>query len=94
MDNAPYHSTVLNKIPTKYYVKRSIMEWLIENKTQFSKSMRKYELFNLIVLNKPKKINSLLMKYLTSWSQSFTNATLHVIKMHGRKIKKTGSGET
>lgn len=57
IDNAPYHSVQENKPPTKYAVKRDMMEWLQKNNVPFSESMKKFELFDLIHrFKKPEKV--------------------------------------
>ncbi|KAI4454381.1 hypothetical protein MML48_9g00004633 [Holotrichia oblita] len=43
MDNAPYHSVVLNKLPTMVSRKQTIMDWLHENNVNFSTDLTKYQ---------------------------------------------------
>ncbi|KAI4467863.1 hypothetical protein MML48_2g00015386 [Holotrichia oblita] len=43
MDNAPYHSVVLNKAPTIASRKQTIMDWLHENNANFSTDLTKYQ---------------------------------------------------
>lgn len=40
-DNAPYHSQVENKIPTKYSTKTEISSWLDKNHLNYNASWRK-----------------------------------------------------
>lgn len=67
LDNAPYHSAVDNKPPTKSAVKVHMMEWLSKNKIPFSETMRKPELFEIINRHKPLekkyKIDSLIRQF-------------------------------
>ncbi|XP_076298376.1 uncharacterized protein LOC143217712 [Lasioglossum baleicum] len=52
MDNAPYHTIQLNKVPTKYAPKENMIEWLLKNNITHSENMRKFELYDLISRNK------------------------------------------
>lgn len=54
MDNAAYHTKVLNPVPKQYDSKKTMCEWLKERGVQFNESMRKSELFELISENAPK----------------------------------------
>ncbi|XP_043264226.1 uncharacterized protein LOC122404355 [Colletes gigas] len=55
MDNAPYHSTQINKPPTKSSTKAAMVKWLTENNITFSFTMRKFQLFDLVEKSKPQK---------------------------------------
>nr|XP_034194883.1 uncharacterized protein LOC117611096 [Osmia lignaria] len=56
MDNAPYHSTQINKPPSKYARKSEMIDWFIRNDVIHSESMTKYELSQLIERHrKPEK---------------------------------------
>lgn len=52
MDNAPYHSNILNKQPTSSWKKLYTINWLQENKIHFENSMRVPELLNIARNNK------------------------------------------
>ncbi|XP_046684397.1 uncharacterized protein LOC124370150 [Homalodisca vitripennis] len=53
LDNAPYHCLQDNKPPSKYAVKNDMVEWLIKNNIACSTTMKKFELYDLIVQHKP-----------------------------------------
>lgn len=54
MDNAPYHSVVLNKAPTSSWRKNEIILWLRKNGVPCSEDLLKAELLGLVRLNKPR----------------------------------------
>lgn len=56
MDNAPYHSVVVNKTPTSATKVAEIKLWLVQNNVQFSHSLRKPELLMLVKRHKPDPI--------------------------------------
>lgn len=53
MDNAPYHGIQIDKPPTKYATKPTMIEWLSNRGIKCDSSMRKPELFDLIVAHTP-----------------------------------------
>ncbi|CAH0729134.1 unnamed protein product, partial [Brenthis ino] len=53
MDNAPYHSTVLNKAPTTGTKIAEIKEWLTQNQIHFDDTLRKPQLLMLVKRHKP-----------------------------------------
>ncbi|XP_060808703.1 uncharacterized protein LOC132903751 [Amyelois transitella] len=53
MDNAPYHSVVLNKAPTSATKVAEIKVWLEDNGVPFEDSLRKPELLTLVKRHKP-----------------------------------------
>lgn len=55
MDNAPYHTKAVDRVPNKYSTKAVMKEWLTRHQISFTEKMLKYELYNLIELNKPKE---------------------------------------
>lgn len=55
MDNAPYHSVVLNKVPNTSSRKQEIIDWLEKNKISFSCALTKHELLDIVKRNKPEK---------------------------------------
>ncbi|XP_046684624.1 uncharacterized protein LOC124370383 [Homalodisca vitripennis] len=55
MDNAPYHCHQENKAPTKYAVKKEMIDWLQSNNIQCSADMKKFQLYELIEKHKPKE---------------------------------------
>lgn len=55
MDNASYHSKVLNKAPTKNTRKAEILSWLSENNIPHDASHNKLELMQLVDKNKGEK---------------------------------------
>lgn len=48
MDNAPYHSMLLTKIPNNSWTKAAIQEWLTNQNIEFSIAMFKSELLNIV----------------------------------------------
>lgn len=71
MDNAPYHSVVLNKASCSK--KLEISEWLRHNNIEHSLTMSKYELLSLVKINHREKVykNSLTTYFNTSNSVVF-----------------------
>lgn len=55
IDDAPYHSTQAEKIPSRSSLKNEMQEWLSKNNITFEKEMSKPELYNLTLVNKPEK---------------------------------------
>lgn len=55
MDNAPYHSVVLNKAPNTSSRKQDIIDWLHNNNVNCSSELTKPELLELVKRNKPEK---------------------------------------
>lgn len=53
MDNAPYHSVVLNKAPTSATKVADIKEWLNENEIPFDEALKKPQLLMLVKRHKP-----------------------------------------
>lgn len=64
LDNAPYHSHIEDKVPTKYSTRPQMISWLIMNNLKFDPSWRKFQLYEIIAANKPTekkyKIDALL----------------------------------
>lgn len=54
IDNAPYHSTKVEKLPTSSWNKNQLMEWLTEKGVAVDKSLLKKELLQLAYKEKPK----------------------------------------
>lgn len=48
MDNAPYHSRVVNRVPSSSWRKGDIQEWLTQNGVVFDQGLRKPELLELV----------------------------------------------
>jgi len=69
MDNAPYHSVLASKVPTKSSTKGAMVKWLKDNKIQFDESKRKFELYDVVCAHKPNaenknyKIDNLLREH-------------------------------
>ncbi|XP_055951567.1 uncharacterized protein LOC129987633 [Argiope bruennichi] len=53
MDNASYHTKVLNPVPSKYSTKKKLSEWLEERLIPFDVNMRKPDLYDLVVSHAP-----------------------------------------
>ncbi|CAG9833274.1 unnamed protein product [Diabrotica balteata] len=53
MDNAPYHSMLLHKMPNSSSTKAQIQEWLTKKNINFSVKMFKCELLEIVKQNKP-----------------------------------------
>lgn len=56
MDNAPYHSVVINKAPTSATKVADVKLWLLQNNIQFDEMMRKPELLMLVKRHKPEAL--------------------------------------
>lgn len=52
MDNAAYHNTRLEKLPTSVTRKSEMQEWLTKRQIPYDKSMKKVELYEIIKKNK------------------------------------------
>jgi hypothetical protein len=67
LDNAPYHCLQIDEPPSAYAIKADIISWLGKNGVSCNETMRKSELFYLILPLKPKeniyKIDHILKKY-------------------------------
>lgn len=57
MDNAPYHSKIENKVPSRYDTKKTMVEWLTKANIPAVLEMRKPVLYELIEKNKPTKVD-------------------------------------
>lgn len=55
MDNAPYHCLQENKPPSKYAVKKDMIDWLHNNNIKCSAEMKKFQLYELVEKHKPKE---------------------------------------
>lgn len=55
INNAPYHSKNLNKMPNSVWIKDSIKNWFNHNNIKFSKNMLKAELLQIAINNRKKK---------------------------------------
>lgn len=53
MDNAPYHSVILDKAPTMAARKSELIDWLKAHNIEVQDDMRKGELIHLVKQNKP-----------------------------------------
>lgn len=54
MDNAPYHSRRLEKLPTTSWRKGDIIKWLQEKQIPFEETMLKVQLLDIVKVHKPK----------------------------------------
>ncbi|XP_034194194.1 uncharacterized protein LOC117610667 [Osmia lignaria lignaria] len=52
MGNALYHSIQLNKPPNRYAKKADIINWLKDNNISYAETMRRNELYNLVLAHK------------------------------------------
>lgn len=48
LDNAPYHSMLMNKSPTNTWTKGAIQDWLTNQNIPFPKTMFKTELLHIV----------------------------------------------
>jgi hypothetical protein len=55
LDNAPYHSVQVDKVPSKYSVKSEMISWLERQGVFCDPTMRKGQLYDLILTRKPKE---------------------------------------
>jgi hypothetical protein len=55
LDNAPYHSVQIDKLPLKYAVKKDRIKWLQTKGISCDLSMRKEKLFLLVKENQPRE---------------------------------------
>ncbi len=53
MDNAPYHSVIIDKAPTRATRKAEAVQWLLSHKVQVDPSMKKCESMQLVQQRKP-----------------------------------------
>ncbi|XP_072398916.1 uncharacterized protein [Diabrotica undecimpunctata] len=56
MDNASYHSTLLEKIPNASWAKHSLLEWLKNRHINCSMTMMKFELMDIVKKHLPDKV--------------------------------------
>lgn len=70
IDNAPYHSTQIEKLPSSASLKSEMQKWLSDNNIPYEERMTKRELYHLIVINKPPK------KYIVD----------ELLKQHGHEV--------
>lgn len=69
LDNAPYHSVLEEKVPTKSSLKRTMIEWLVKHNIPHDTNSRKSDLWELVNLHKPPadqkiyKIDKLISSY-------------------------------
>ena len=54
LDNAPYHSRKVERIPTSNWRKADIIQWLDEKQIQYQPTMIKVELIEIVKLQKSK----------------------------------------
>lgn len=54
LDNAPYHSTKVEKLPTKSWNKDQLVNWLVAKGISVDKSLLKKELIQLALTERPK----------------------------------------
>ncbi len=54
MDNAPYHSRQIDKVPSRYDTKASMISWLQKRGIPCTMDARKTEIYSLIAANKPR----------------------------------------
>ena len=52
LDNPPYHSTLVNKVPTTLSTKGTIMDWLSANNIPCNSSMREVDLMQIVLQHK------------------------------------------
>jgi hypothetical protein len=66
LDNAPYHCLQINKPPSAYAIKADMISWLRKKGVNCNKTVRKNELYNLILPLEPNekiyKIDHMLKK--------------------------------
>jgi hypothetical protein len=55
LNNVPYHSVHLDKVPSKYAVKKDIIKWLQRKGISCDFSVGKEKLFMLVKENQPKE---------------------------------------
>jgi hypothetical protein len=55
LDTAPYHSVQVDKVPSKYSVKSEMISWLERQGVFCDPTMRKRQLYDLILTRKPKE---------------------------------------
>ncbi|XP_076229205.1 uncharacterized protein LOC143174156 isoform X1 [Nomia melanderi] len=94
MDNAPYHSTEMNKAPHKYAKREDMLSWLEQNNLPHKEKMKKYELAELISRHKPAKRIYKVDEILKSYGHSILRLPpnmreLNPIEQAWVKIKQT-----
>lgn len=55
LDNAPYHSKILDKVPTRYSTKPTMLAWLQKNNIVHDSRSRKADLIEIINQHKPQE---------------------------------------
>ncbi|XP_039285343.1 uncharacterized protein LOC120351576 [Nilaparvata lugens] len=70
MDNAPYHSVLAEKVPTKYSVKKDMIDFLQKKGVECDMTMRKEQLVPLIQLHKPREKTFRIDKYISSFNHT------------------------
>jgi hypothetical protein len=58
MDNAPYHSVQVDKVPLKYSVKTEIIVWLRKKGISRDEKMCEQQFFSLVAANKQREKTS------------------------------------
>jgi len=66
MDNAPYHSVLAEKIPTKYSTKLNMIQFLRNKGINCDEVMRKEHLFQIIELHRPREKQYKIDQFLSS----------------------------
>jgi transposase len=66
MDNAPYHSVLAEKIPTKYSTKLHMIQFLRNRGVHCDEGMRKEHLFQIIELHRPREKQYKIDQFLSS----------------------------
>lgn len=56
MDNAKYHSVILNKCPNTQSKKGDILKWLKDSKIPHDETLTRAELLEIVKLHKPQKV--------------------------------------
>ncbi|GBM36876.1 hypothetical protein AVEN_82860-1 [Araneus ventricosus] len=60
MDNTPFHTKGENPTPTKYSIKKEMIDWLTKNSIPCDMKMRKAELYSLTDSNRPKEVTYMI----------------------------------
>ncbi|KAJ4427079.1 hypothetical protein ANN_24694, partial [Periplaneta americana] len=70
LDNAPYHNVEENKAPSKYAVKTEMVSWLQHQGAVCDMTMRKEQLYEMVLLKKSKEKNFKIDQILKAYGHS------------------------
>ena len=78
MDNAPYHSVIKDKAPTMDSKKEEMVNWLKRRNIPLTEDMKKAELMELVLINKPK----FPVYIVDEWAESYGHKVIRLPPYH------------